>query len=72
MSHNLDMNAGRESDGQCTTCEGSEQRWKSLTRGGPGGKATDQGEHGAGSRVPDAKLGKRVSWAAPCAGSSKE
>src|ERR1700751_1913195 len=27
----------------CTTCEVSEQRWKSLTRGGPGGKATDQG-----------------------------
>src|SRR5205814_2426780 len=43
----------------CSTCEVPEQRWKSLTGGGHGGKTTDQGEHGAGGRVPDAKLGRR-------------
>src|SRR5215472_13435383 len=43
----------------------------SLTGGGHGGKTTDQVERGADGRVPDTKLGERVSWAAPCARSSK-
>src|SRR5215472_15459644 len=55
----------------CSTCEVSEQRRRAVG-GGCGGKTTDQGEHGADDRVPDAKLGERVERAAPCAGSSKK
>src|SRR5207244_2443339 len=55
-----------------TTCEVPEQGWKFVTGGGHGGKTPDQGKHGADGRVPDTKLGERVSWASPCAGSSKE
>src|SRR2546427_4819495 len=55
----------------CITWEAPEQGRK-VVGGGCGGKTTDQGEHGADGRVPDAKLGERVSRAATCAGSRKE
>jgi hypothetical protein len=43
------------------TCEVPEQRRWFHAGGGHGGKTTDQGEHGADGRVPDTKLGERVS-----------
>src|SRR5437879_5418244 len=59
-------------DADAVYSAGRQQWWKVVTGGGHGGKTPDQGEHGADGRVPDTKLGRRVSWAAPCAGSSKE
>jgi hypothetical protein len=43
-----------------------EQRWK-ANGGGHGGKATDQGEHRAGDRAPDAEPDQRVERLARCA-----
>src|SRR5216684_1355746 len=52
--------------GSRSTDEVPEQRWK-ATGAGYGGKATDQGEHRAGDRAPDAEPDQRAERLARCA-----
>ena len=52
MSRTSSMHAGGESDGRVVPTK-RPNKGGQTAGGGRGGKATDQGEHGAGDRVPD-------------------
>ena len=69
LSQKSNMHVGGESDGRIvpTKCPNNGEQ---APGGGHGGKATDQGEHRADDRAPDAEPDQRVERLARCAGSS--